>query len=494
MKTIKFSIITLLFVNLLQAQSKNIFWEKSFWKTNPTIKVIEQKIAEGNDAAALNPMSFDAVTNAILAHADNTTIKHLLSKKGNNVNKLTHDKRTYVFWAAYSGNLELVKHLIVNNAKLNIKDSHHFSPLTFAAVAGQTNTEIYDTLIENGIDIKTDKDEHGANALLLLIPHLKDFKLVDYFEAKGLSLKSVDNHGNGAFNYVAKTGNKAMLELLIKKGLPYKNTNSNGGNAMLMATQGSRQGYNTLDFFKHLNSLGIAANITNNNGLTPLHNLAYGNKDLATINYFINKGVDVNKTDNNGNTALINASGRNTLEIITKLANNTKQISHVNNHGQSALTKALKNKPQIVTFLVNKGADVHVIDAKGNNLAYYLVEAFQPKKQEAFKENIKTLSANGFDIKTTQKNGNTLFHLAANANNIDLLKYSNTLNIDINAKNKDGLTALHIAVMKAKNLKTVAYLLSIGADKNIKTDFEESLLDLAQENELLSKQNINLLK
>ena len=107
-----------------------------------------------------------------MGNADNAIIKHLLSKKENDVNKLTHDKRTYVFWAAYKGNLELVKHLINNNARLDLKDSHNFSPLTFAAVAGQTNTEIYDVFIKNGIDVKSDLDEKGANALLLLIGHL----------------------------------------------------------------------------------------------------------------------------------------------------------------------------------------------------------------------------------------------------------------------------------------------------------------------------------
>ncbi|MBQ0741522.1 ankyrin repeat domain-containing protein, partial [Aquimarina celericrescens] len=68
-----------------------------------------------------------------------------------------------------------MKHLIANNARMDLKDSHNFSVLTFAAAAGQTNKEIYELCIKNGIDIKTDKDEHGANALLLLTPYLKNF-------------------------------------------------------------------------------------------------------------------------------------------------------------------------------------------------------------------------------------------------------------------------------------------------------------------------------
>ncbi|MDO5979072.1 ankyrin repeat domain-containing protein [Flavivirga spongiicola] len=493
MKTIKCLIVCLVFVNILQAQSENIFWERDFWKTNPTIETIEEKVKEGHSATALNPFGFDAVVYAILEKAPNKSIKYLLSKEENDVNKLTHDKRTYIFWAAYKSNMELMKYLISKNAKMDLKDAHHFSVLTFAAVAGITNLDIYDLCIEHGIDIKNDVDEHGANALLLLMPHLKDFEVANYFMKKGLSLKSKDSDGNGVFNYTAKAGNKIMLEKLIERGISHK-LNNKGGNAMLLATRGSRSGYNALDFFKYLEGLGIEANIVNNDGITPLHNLAYGNKDLETFNYFISKGVDVNQIDKDGNTALINASGRNSLGIITKLAENTKNINHVNNNGQSALTKSIGNAPQTISFLIKKGADVHVIDTRGNNLSYYLIKSFQAKKQETFNQKLKVLSNNGFDVTTIQKNGNTLFHLAVDADNIDLLKYVNALGVDINIKNKDGLTALHMSVMKAKNLKILKYLLSIGANKNIKTDFEESVYDLAKENELLNTHHIDFLK
>ncbi|MDD7886096.1 ankyrin repeat domain-containing protein [Flavivirga sp. 57AJ16] len=493
MKTIKCLIVCLMFVNVLQAQSENVFWERDFWKTNPTIESIEEKIEEGHSATALNPHGFDAIVYAILEKAPNRVIKHLLSKEGNGVNKLTHDKRTYIFWAAYKNNMELMTYLISMKAKMDLKDAHHFSVLTFAAVAGITNLDIYDLCIKNGIDIKSDVDEHGANALLLLMPHLKNFEIVDYFTDKGLDLASEDNDGNGVFHYTAKAGNKVMLEKLIEKGISHK-LNDKGGNAMLLATRGSRNGYHSLDFFKYLEGLGVDANITNKDGVTPLHNLAYGNKDLETFNYFISKAVDVNQIDKDGNTALINASGRNSIGIISKLAEDTKNINLVNNNGQSALTKSMGNVPSIISLLIKKGADVHVVDARGNNLSYYLIKSFQAKKQEEFHHKVNILSNNGFDITTIQKNGNTLFHLAVDTGNIDLLKYVNTLGVDINIKNKDGLTALHVLTMKEKNLKALKYLLSIGANKDIKTNFGESVYDLAKENELLNKQNINFLK
>ncbi len=485
-------IICMIFVSALQAQTKNVFLDREFWKTNPTIEIINQKITEGNDVSALTNNGFDAVVNAIFAKASNSVIKHLLSQKGNDVNKLTHDKRTYVFWAASSGNVELVEYLIANNARLDLKDSHNFSPLSFAAVTGQTNTKIYDLFINNGLDLKNDVDEHGANALLLVMPFIKDFKLVNYFVSKGLRLNYVDNDGNGVFNYTAKRGNKEILALLLKKGLPYKGLNKNRGNAMLLATHGSRGGYNSLEFFNYLERLGINPNITNKDGRTPLHNLAYRNNEKDVFDYFIKKGVHVNQIDKDGNTALLNASRRNTIEVITLLLAKTKNINHVNNNGHSALTKAINNKPSIVRFLTEKGADVQVVDTKGNNLAYYLIKSFRPRDKIAFTEKMKLLMNRGLDLTKIQKNGATLFHLALEKNDIELLKMMDDFKIDINSKNNDGITPLHKAVMTAKDDKVMKYLLSIGADASIKTDFDETVYDLAKENELLKQNSINI--
>lgn len=80
--------------------------------------------------------------------------------------------------------------------------------------------------------------------------------------------------------------------------------------------------------------------------------------------------------------------------------------------------------------------------------------------------------------------------MALDKNDLELLKRVQQFNIDINAKNNEGLTALHKAAMKASDTEVLKYLISIGADKSISTDFEESVYDLASENELLSQKNI----
>jgi len=63
---------------------------------------------------------------------------------------------------------------------------------------------------------------------------------------------------------------------------------------------------------------------------------------------------------------------------------------------------------------------------------------------------------------------------------------------DVNAKNAEGLTALHKAAMMSKDDSILQYLISIGAKKDVKTNFDETAYDLAHENELLSKQKVSV--
>jgi ankyrin repeat protein len=496
MKSLKLTVLLSLFLisSIVTAQNSNIFLKRDFWKESPTIEQVEQKIEEGNSATKLNRFGFDAVVYALLENANENVIKHLLTKKNNGVNKLTHDGRTYIFWAAYKNNMPIVNHLLANGAKTDVIDDKGYSILNFTAVAGIKNPKLYDLLIANGANVLKDKTQKGADPLLLIIPKLKDFTMVKYFTDKGLNLSSTDTNGDGVFNYTAQSGNKEMLELLIKKGLPYKTLNKKSGNAMLFATRGSRSGYNSLAFFKYLENLGINPNITNKEGKTPLHNLAYGNKEVTTYNYFIDKGADVNQADEKGNTPLLNAAKRNSLEIIQLLASKTKNINHTNKNGKSVLTNALGNNPKVVEFLLEKGADVSVIDTKGNNLNYYLFRTFNSKKENEFKEKLDLLKAKGFYAKKSQKDGNTLYHLAVEKQSIPMLNFIKKYNININAKNKKGLTALQQAVMTAKNDKIIKYLITEGANKTVKTNFDETLYDLARENEALKNTDISFLK
>ena len=479
-------LLNFIFISSMFAQKPNIFHDRKFWKTNPSIKLIDEKSSQWNNISELNSNAFDAVVYAILENTDTKTIKHLLSKEGNGVNKKTHDGRTYIFWAAYKNNLELMEYLVSKDAKTNIIDDHGYTILNFAASTGQTNTKIYDYLIKMAANIKTDKNRKGANVLLLVAPYLENYSLVSYLLSQGASIKDKDNNGNGIFEYAAKGGNISLLKTLIDKGV------QKGENTMIFASQGLRRKKNTLQTYKFLESVGVKTNCVDKEGKNPLHAIAYNGKDLETYNYFISKGVNVNLTDNKGQTPFMNAANNNTLEIIKFLSKKVTNINLENKKGHSALTMAVKrNTKDVVQFLLDIGANIDTKDADGNTLSYYLMNTF---KTSEFEDKLSILEKNGLVINKLQYSKNTLLHIAAAQDNLALLKRLNSFNIDVNAENKDQLSALQIAAMETKSIKILEYLLSIGAHKNIKTAFNETIYDLASENELLKNSNINFLK
>jgi len=476
-----------LFSYAAQAQ-QNVLLEQSFWKNSPNVDAVKAEIAKGSNPSQFNGASFDPVVMAINSGAPNETIKFLLEQPGNNINKITHDSRSYFHWAAMRGNTELMEHLVSKGIKTGTIDSHGATPLNFAAGGGQANTKVYDICLANGADLKKDLNDEGANALLLAVANDKDFALTNYFVSKGLSLNSTDASGNNAFSYAARSGKIELLKALLQKGVPATD------NAFLMAAQGSRGGANTIEVYQYLESLKLKPNVTGKHGETALHSVVRRPKQNEIIKYFLSKGLDVNKADEDGNTPFMNAAASNRdTEVLNLLVPGVKNINQVNKKGVSALALAVRgNAPEVVTYLIDKGASVTATDQSGDNLAAYLIQSYSPQRADDFAAKAKILQDKGLKMAQPQKNGNTLYHLAVAKNDLSLVKSLQPYGIDVNAKNSEGLTALHKAAMVSKDDAMLKYLVSIGAKKEIQTNFQETAFDLAGENEFLSKNNVTV--
>ncbi len=166
-------------------------------------------------------------------------------------------------------------------------------------------------------------------------------------------------------------------------------------------------------------------------------------------------------------------------------------MNGTNLKGQSALTFAVENgTPEMVAFLIGKGAKTSVTDTKGNNLAYYLIQSAKKDGKDGFEAKLNLLTQAGFDVTAIQKDGNTLYHLAVAKNDLKLFQRLEGLTIAIDHKNAEGMTALHKAALTAKDDSILKFLLAKGAKKDIPTEFEETAYDLAQENEFLTANKI----
>ncbi len=486
MKKLIFVVSTL--ISLSTLAQKNTLLEQSFWKNAPDVNAVKAEIEKGSDPAQFNGASFDPVVLAINSGAPNETIKYLVNQPGNSVTKITHDARTYLHWAANRGNVEIVEFLVSKGAKADIVDSHGSTVLNFAAGGGQENTKIYDICLANGANLQKDVNQDGANALLLAISNDKNLTLTNYFVSKGLDIKSKDKEGNNAFSYAARAGNIDMLKTLLGKGVPAQD------NAFLMAAQGTRRGSNPIEVYTYLESLKLNPKAQNTSGENVLHILARKPKQDEIINHFLAKGIDPNQADEEGNTPFMNAAASNRdLSAFNILLPGIKNINHKNSQGATALALAVNgNSSEVVSLLLDKGADLNTTDGNGDNLGFYLVQSYNARNAADFDAKLKLLKDKGLNLSKPQTNGNTLYHLAISKDDMDLVKKLEPLKIDVNTKSKEGLTALHKAAMISKDDILLKYLLSLGAKKEIVTNFDETVYDLASENESLTKNNINV--
>jgi len=214
---------------------------------------------------------------------------------------------------------------------------------------------------------------------------------------------------------------------------------------------------------------GVDVNAKNNDGWTALHMAArFGQKEIGEL--LIAEGADVNAKNNYGWTALYIAASnyRGNKEVVELLISEGADVNAKDDRGRAPLHgAAFDGHKEVVELLISEGADVNAKDDRGGTP----LDAAEEEEKRNW-----TLLGSAFEEKMNEvanllrKHGGKygFIHTAAVGGDTEAVKEFLAAGADVNAKDNDGYTALHLAVGKRGSLEVVKLLITEGVDVNVK--------------------------
>lgn len=208
----------------------------------------------------------------------------LLLKRGADPNASAEGGMTALMFAAESGELLLVKMLVLNGADPDLTHVEETTPLLIAVLNG--HFEVAHFLLEKGAD-PDHRDEYKGTALLYAAA-LNNYEIADLLLFYGASDSIRDKDGNTALMTAVFFGNVETTDVLLQNGLDPDGKDKQENTPLMIAAQ---QG--NLPISQLLLERGAGLEKVNAQNYTPLaHAIQYRQDSIARL--LIDSGANVN--------------------------------------------------------------------------------------------------------------------------------------------------------------------------------------------------------
>ena len=245
-----------------------------------------------------------------------------------------------------------------------------------------------------------------------------------------------DNNGWTQLHHFAKNGSYKYIKSLEDMGINIHLKTNDGKNCLhIGAAYGHLNLCNTL-ILKH----NFHFHMTDNKGYTPLH-YSTQNGVYEIVQFFADIGTDILlKTRIGENCVHIAASYGNVNLCKTLIDKHKFNVDMTDNEGFTALhCSAQSGVYELVKLFANIGGDIHLKTKVGGD-CLHIAAAYGHLNL------CKTLiDQDNFDVDTTDNQGFTVLHRAAQSGSYELVKFLIDRGVDIYCKTKADENCLHVA-------------------------------------------------
>jgi ankyrin repeat protein len=301
-------------------------------------------------------------------------------------------------------------------------------------LAIETNTDMFNMLMEDGINVYLDEDPEEIEAWLT----------------------SVDN-------------NLSIFDLLVKN-IPEKMVRNKNYHFTIFK-QAISEGH--IEAIKKIFDYKFDVNLQNGNGVTPLI-LAAKEGNAEIVELLLQNGSDVNHKSI-FETALMQAVSQGYKSVVKILLENKADVNAQVHGGETAMWHLIRKKdPMMFDLLLEYGADINIKTRFGNTL---LMEAVRGDDIDM----VRLLISNGADVNAVDELGESPLMKAAEASRLPSVRLLIEMGADVQHKNKLGETALMKAVGKWRNHEILKLLLEKGIDTQTVSKLGQTAIMLAED-------------
>jgi len=377
--------------------------------------------------------------------------------------------------AAKQGDRAAVQTWLNGHAKDVVAGAEGTAALVWAAT--RNDLEMADLLMRAGADVKA-ANEFGATALYAASEHANPAMALKLLAA-GADANMPLMSGETPLMVAASRGNIETLRALLKGGADPNAQEANGGHTALMWAVSQRQSAVVDELVK----AGANVQLASKTGFTPLMFAAQqGDADSARI--LLQAGARADDAQpKTGLTSLMIASAMGHAQAVELLLDNGADANAVDANGYAALHRVVRDSDYGIN-MDEKDAVLTIVKSLLKHHANPNLRITQDKSKAA--EEIKR-GANAFYGKRAAVTvteiilqGSTPLLLAAEVNNLDVIKALVEAGADPNIPTQEGTTPLMMAagagtdVQRAREpeeravaVQTAKFLVEHGADVNV---------------------------